>query len=185
MVKSWIHSSVATLEAHKMESAVETYCHKHKNNTVEVLLEWLLTTRMAATTPRISILTLSLLKIRAVFWMFPNVCVPISETWKKISTKSFHYCKVYLWKNLGLDYERYRTKLRYWKTVANEKCTAEKCELSSVKNLFWANHASEKARKSLKRKLFGWNSVPEKMNWFFAVILKNWGRNGQRTPKIA
>ena len=34
---------------------------------MEVLLEWILTTRTAATTPRFSIFTLSLLKIRAFF----------------------------------------------------------------------------------------------------------------------
>ena len=66
MVKLWIHSSVATLEAQKSESRVETNCYKYKKNTIEVILEWFLTTRTAATTPRISIITLSLLKIRAV-----------------------------------------------------------------------------------------------------------------------
>ena len=67
MVKSWIHSSVATLEALKSESGVGTNWYKYKSNTIEVILEWFLTTRMAATTSRISIFTLSLLKIRAVF----------------------------------------------------------------------------------------------------------------------
>ena len=71
MVKLWIHSSVATLEAHKSESGVETNCYKYKRKTMEVLLEWFLTTRTAATTPRISIFTLSLLKIRAFFKSSP------------------------------------------------------------------------------------------------------------------
>ena len=66
MVKSWIHSSVSTLEAHKSESGVETNCYKYKKNSKEVILEWFLTTYTAATTPRISIFTLSLLKMRAV-----------------------------------------------------------------------------------------------------------------------
>ena len=66
MVKLWIHSSIVTLEAHKSESGVETICYKYKRNTVEVFLEWFLTTRTAATTPRICIITLSLLKIKAV-----------------------------------------------------------------------------------------------------------------------
>ena len=66
-VKFWIHSSVATLEAHKSESAVETKCYEYTRNTIGVLLDWVLTTRTAATTPRISIFTLSLLKIRAFF----------------------------------------------------------------------------------------------------------------------
>ena len=67
MVKLWIYSSVATLEAHKSESGVKTNCYKYKRNTTEVLLEWFLTTRTAATIPRISIFTLSLLKISAFF----------------------------------------------------------------------------------------------------------------------
>ena len=71
MVKLWIYSSVATLEAHKSESGVETNCYKYKRNTMEVLLEWVLTTRTAATTPRSSIFTLSLLKIRAFFKWSP------------------------------------------------------------------------------------------------------------------
>ena len=90
MVKSRIHSSFATLEAHKSESGVETNCYEDKRNTIEVILEWFLTTRTAATTPSISIFTLSLLKIRAVFLMFPNVCFRISLKWKKISTNELH-----------------------------------------------------------------------------------------------
>ena len=106
MVKSRIHSSVATLEAHKSESGVETKCYKYKKNTIEVILEWFLTTRTAATTPRISIFTLSLLKIRAVFLMFPNVCFLISQRWKKISTNGFHHCKLHPQGRLGLEYEQ-------------------------------------------------------------------------------
>ena len=58
MVKSRSHSSVATLEAHKSESGVETKCYEYKKNTIGVLLEWILTTLTAATTPLISIFTL-------------------------------------------------------------------------------------------------------------------------------
>ena len=155
IVKSWIHSSVATLDAHKSESGVETKCYGYKKNTIGVLLEWILTTRTAATTPRISIFTLSLLKIRPVFLMFPNVCLLNSQRWKKISTNGFHHSKLRPQESLSLEYEQNRTNLRYWKIVANEKCTPEIAKLSSVKNLFWANHASKKARISRKRKIFG------------------------------
>ena len=150
-----------------------------------MLLEWFLTTRTAATTPRISIFTLSLLKIRAVFLMFPNVCFPISQRWKKISTNGFPDCKLHLWWSLILDYEQNWMKLRFWKIVANEKCTPEIGELSSVKKLFWANHASERAQTNLKQKIFGWTNVPERMNWLYSVLLENWGRNGQKTAKVA
>ena len=150
-----------------------------------MFLEWFLTTRTATTTPRISIFTLSLLKIRADFLMFPNVCLLICRGWKKISTNSFRHCKAHPWESLSLEYERNRTKLRYWKIVANEICTPEIAELSLVKNLFWANHASEKARNNPERKIFGWTNVPEKMNRLYSVILENWGRNGQKTPKKA
>ena len=115
MVKSRIHSSVATLEAHKSESGVEANCYKYKKHTIGVLLEWILTTRTAATTPCISIFTLSLLKIRAVFLMFPNVCLLISQRWKKISKNGFHHCKLYPQENLSSEYEQNGTKLRYWK----------------------------------------------------------------------
>ena len=60
MVKSRIHSSVATLEAHKSESGVDAKCYKYKRNTIGVILERILTARTAAITPRISIFTLSL-----------------------------------------------------------------------------------------------------------------------------
>ena len=53
----------------------------------------------------------------------------------------------------------------------------------SVKNLFRANHAQKKAQKSFKRKIFGWTNVPEEMNRLFSVILKNCGRNGQKTTQ--
>ena len=185
MVKSWIHSSVATLEAHKSENGVETKCCKYKKNTKGVILEWFLTTCTAATTPRFSIFTLSLLKIRAVFLMLPKVCLLFSQRWKKISTNSSHHCKLHLWESLSLEYERNQTKLRYWKIVANEKCTPEIGKVSSVKNLSWPNHASEKARISLKRKIFGWTNVSEKTNRLYSVILENWVRNGQKTPKTA
>ena len=39
MVKSRIHSSVATLEAHKNESGVDINCYKYKKKTIEVILE--------------------------------------------------------------------------------------------------------------------------------------------------
>ena len=128
---------------------METNCHKYKRKTIGVLLEWFLTTRTAAITPRISIFTLSLLKIRAVFLMFPNVCLLISRRWKKISTNNFRHFKLHPWESLSLKYDRNRTKLRYWKLVASEKCTPEIGELSSVKSLFWVNHASKKTQKVL------------------------------------
>ena len=39
MLKLRIHSSVATLEAYKSESGIETNCYKYKKNTIEVILE--------------------------------------------------------------------------------------------------------------------------------------------------
>ena len=150
-----------------------------------MLLEWFLTTRTPAVTPRISILTLSLLKIRAVFLMFPNACFLIAQRWKKISTNGFHHYKLHSEENLSLEYERSRTELKYWKILANEKCTPEIGELSSVKNWFWANHATEEVRNSLKGKIFGWNNVPKKRNRLYSVILENWVGNGQKTPKKA
>ena len=87
--------------------------------------------------PRISIFTLSLLKIRPVFLMFPNVRLLISRRWKKISTNGFHHCKLHPWETLNFEYEQNRMTLKYWKIVANEKCTAEIVEFSSVKTLSW------------------------------------------------
>ena len=185
MVKSRIHSSVATLEAYKSESGVETKCYEHKRKTIGVLLEWILTTRTAATTPRISIFTLSLLKIRPVFLMFPNICLLISQTWKKISTNGFHHCKQHLWENLSLEYSQNRTNLRSCKIVANERCFPEIAKLISVKNLFWVNYASKKARISPKQKILERTHVPEKMNRLYSDISENWGRNHQKTPKLA
>ena len=138
-----------------------------------MLLEWFLTTRMAVTTPRISIFTPSLLKISAFFLMVPNVCFLISRKWKKISINGYHYCELHPWENLILEYERNRTNLRYWKIVANEKCIAEIGEVSSVRNLVWANHATKKTQNRLKRKIMGRTNVPEKMNWLYSVILEN------------
>ena len=39
MVKLRFHSSVATLEAYKSESGVDTNCYKYKRNTIGVILE--------------------------------------------------------------------------------------------------------------------------------------------------
>ena len=185
MVKSWFHSSVATLEAYKSESGVDTNCYEYNRKTIGVILEWILTTRTAATTPRISIFTLSLLKIRPVFLMFPNVCLLISRRWKKISTNGFHHCKLHLQESLSLEYEQNRMNLRYWKIVVTEKCIPKIAKWSSVKNLFWANHASEIARINLKRKIFEWTNISEKMNRLYSALLENWVRNRQKTPKKA
>ena len=84
-----------------------------------------------------------------------------------------------------MEYERKRTILLYWKTIANEKCTAEIGELSSVKNLFWANYALEKTQNNIKRKIIRWTNVATKKNCLNFVILENWVRNGQKKPKIA
>ena len=185
MVILCIYTSVATLEAYTSESGMETNCYKYKTNTIEINLEWFLTTRTVATTPRISIFTLSLLKTRAFFWMLPNVCFLISRTWKKIPTNGFHHFKLHPQEKLILEYKRYRRKIGYWKIVANENCTAVFGVFSSVKILFWVNHASQKARNILKRKIHGWTDVPKKVNWLYWIISENWGRNGQKTLKIA
>ena len=68
MVKLWFHSSVANVEAYESENGMKTKFSEYERNTIGVLLELILTTRTAATTPRISIFTLSLLKIRPVFF---------------------------------------------------------------------------------------------------------------------
>ena len=47
------------------------------------------------------------------------------------------------------------------------------------------NHAAENAQNSPKRKIFEWTNVPEKIIWLYLVILDNWRRNGQKTPKKA
>ena len=39
MVKLRFHSSVATLEAYKSESGVDTNCYKYKRKTIGVILE--------------------------------------------------------------------------------------------------------------------------------------------------
>ena len=66
-----------------------------------------------------------------------------------------------------------RMKLRFWKIVKNEKCTAEIGELNSVESFFWANYASKKALKGPKPKIFERTNVLEKINWFDLVILDN------------
>ena len=70
-VKLWNLSPVATLEVYKCDNGMKTDRYKYKKNTIEVILECFLTTRTAATTPRTSIFTLSLLKIRAFFKQSP------------------------------------------------------------------------------------------------------------------
>ena len=87
MVNSWIYSSVATLEAFKSESGMKTNCYKYKKTTIEVILERFLTTRTAATTPRISIFTLSLQKIRAL--NAPQCLLPYFSKMKKDIDKRF------------------------------------------------------------------------------------------------
>ena len=94
MVNLRIPSSVATLEAHKSESGVETNCYKYKKNTIEVLLECFLTTRTAATTPRISIFTLSLLKIRAFFEWSPMFASLFFKDEKRYR-QTVHHCKLH------------------------------------------------------------------------------------------
>ena len=64
-------------------------------------------------------------------------------------------------------------------------CAPEIAKKTSVKNLFWANHASEKAPLNLKRKILERSKVPEKMNRLYWVILENRVRNRQKTPKKA
>ena len=54
-----------------------------------------------------------------------------------------------------------------WKTVANEKFTAEIVELSSFENIFWTIHITKKARTSPKRKVFGLFSAPDKWIEYF------------------
>ena len=54
----------------------------------------------------------------------------------------FHHCKLHPKENLGLENEQNQTKLKLAKFVANEMRFAEIDELSLVKNLFSANHAT-------------------------------------------
>ena len=89
MVKLRFHSSVATLEAYKSESGVDTSCYKYKRKTIGVILERNLTTQTAATTTRISIFTLSLFKIRAVFFNVPQCLLAHFSKMKKDIDKRF------------------------------------------------------------------------------------------------
>ena len=91
--------------------------------------------------------------------MIPNVCFPISQRRKKISTNGFHHCKLQRYESLRQEKEQNWTKLRYWETVANEKFTADIGDLSSVRKLFWVNHATQNARHSPKKKIFGGTNV--------------------------
>ena len=124
-VELWILSSVATLEVHKSENGVKTNCYKFKKNTIEVKLEWFPTTRTAAAaTPRIIIFTPPCPKIRAFFRIDPNVCIQFPQKWKKISTNSFHHCKLNPMKILTLEYDK--------KIV--EKMLQTKCEVKKLVN---------------------------------------------------
>ena len=81
-VKLWILTSSATLKRIKWKGN-EKNCCKHIKKTIEVILEWFSTTRMAATSPRISIFTLSLPKVRAFSWMVPMFASPILKDDKR------------------------------------------------------------------------------------------------------
>ena len=98
MVILWIYSSVATLEAYKSESGMETYCYKYKRNTIEVIFEWFLTKRTAATTPRISIFTLSLLKIKDFFKCSPMYAFLFFKDEKRYRQTVFTIAKYIYWK---------------------------------------------------------------------------------------
>ena len=172
-VKLWLHSSIATLEAHKNESGVETKCYKYKKNPIEVIWSDFWPRAWPPQPHVLAYLSSRCSKLDLFFLMFPNVCFLISLRWKKISTKCFHHCILNARESLSLKYERNWTKLIYWKIVANEKCSAEIGELSSVKSVFWANHATKKARNSFKRKVFGWTNLSLKANWLYWVILEN------------
>ena len=63
-------------------------------------------------------------------------------------------------------------EIEIFKIVANERYTVEIGELISVENLFWVNNATKRARNNIRRKIFGWTNVPEKMNSLYPVILE-------------
>ena len=156
----WILSSVATLKAHKSESKVETNCFKYKTKTIAVSLAWFLTTRNLVFTHRNSKLTLSLPKKEELFFkwspMFASLFLKEEKRYRQMvfTIVSYNDMKAYVRKK-----KQNWTKLRYWETVANEKCTADIGDLSSVRKLFWVNHATQKARHSPKKKIFGGTNV--------------------------
>ena len=55
---------------------------------------------------------------------------------KRYRQNNFRHCKLHPLESLCLEYGQKWTKIIYWKIVANEKCTSENGELSSVKGLF-------------------------------------------------
>ena len=145
-----------------------------------MILEWFLTTRMAATTPRISIFTLSLPKKRA-FLKSPQCLHPYFSKLKKyidkrfspLQNKSIGKPKFGIWAKLD--------EIKKAKNCCKRNCSAEIGELSSVKNLFWNNHAIEIARKSSKRKTFRCTDFSDKLNW----IINHLGELRKKCPKNA
>ena len=67
--------------------------------------------------------------------------------------------------------------MKQWKIVENETCSEEIDKLSSVKNSFWANHATKKTQNNPIWKLFKWNNVSEKIDWLHSRFLEIQGRN--------
>ena len=60
-----------------------------------VILEWFVNTPVAATTPTYYCIYALPTQNRSYFQKFPNVCTPISHSWKKVSMNSCHHCKLH------------------------------------------------------------------------------------------
>ena len=76
-------------------------------------------------------------------------------------------------------------ELKILKNCCKRKCTAEFDELSSVANLFWANHASKKAQKNAKRKIIGWTNVLKKWIDYNQSFWRTEEEMAKKLPKYA
>ena len=91
---------------------------------------------------------------QAFFYIGSHSLHPNSSRMKNDTDKVFSPFKTISKNSLILEFEQNGTKKK-WKIVANEKCSEEIREMTSIKKLFWVKHATKKTEHSFKWRMFG------------------------------
>ena len=146
-----------------------------------MLLEWFLTMRTAATAPRLSLFTLSLLKIRGFFKCSPIFASPFLKDQKRYRHTVFTI----------VNYIHRKAKFGIWAKSDENKIVKKRCKRKVHWSGWWIEFSykfilseprNKNAQKSLKRNLFEWTKLPENLYW---NIFSHFGELRKKWPKIS
>ena len=180
----WIVEVVESLNLHESESVlkIEFECN---DKTTRVKLGWFMTTRTAAASPLLSLITLPRPKNRALFQLDPKVCFQIFKDKKDINqqfapfkTKSEERYRFGIWAKLDNREIVEKLLLAKYKTYCGGGG-----EVRSANKFFWTNHSKERLKSVLSERYLNGLTSLKKWIEFLRSTQGTWEEIDLKRPK--